>query len=59
MIAPIGFLADHVEVLFNLDIEAKKMAQERNLSYFRSASLDANEDLVEVLAERGTIAPRP
>ena len=33
--APIGFLADHVEILYDLDIEARAMAIERGLSYAR------------------------
>jgi ferrochelatase len=48
--APVGFLADHVEVLYDLDIEARAMAAERGLSYARVPSLDADEDLVEILA---------
>ena len=38
--APIGFLADHVEVLYDLDVEARAMAAERGLSYARSRSLN-------------------
>jgi ferrochelatase len=48
--APIGFLADHVEVLYDLDVEARALAAARGLSYHRAASLNADEDLVEVLA---------
>ena len=48
--APIGFLADHVEILYDLDIEARAMAQERGLSYSRAASPNADADFVEVLA---------
>jgi ferrochelatase len=49
--APIGFLADHVEVLYDLDIEARAMAGERGLSYSRARSLNADDDFVHVLAE--------
>jgi ferrochelatase len=48
--APIGFLADHVEILYDLDIEARAMVEARGLAYARAASLNADEDLVEVLA---------
>jgi protoporphyrin/coproporphyrin ferrochelatase len=51
LLAPIGFLADHVEVLYDLDIEARAMANERGLSYSRSPSLNADDDFVDVLAE--------
>jgi protoporphyrin/coproporphyrin ferrochelatase len=48
--APIGFLADHVEILYDLDVEARAMADERGLSYARAASLNADDDFVDVLA---------
>jgi protoporphyrin/coproporphyrin ferrochelatase len=48
--APIGFLADHVEILYDLDIEARQMATDRGLSYARAALPNADDDFVEVLA---------
>jgi ferrochelatase len=47
--APIGFLADHVEVLYDLDVEARAMATERGLEYARAPSLNADDDFVDVL----------
>ncbi len=49
--APVGFLADHVEVLYDLDIEARQMAAERGLAYVRARSLNADDDFVEALAD--------
>jgi len=46
----IGFLGDHVETLYDLDVEAVALARERGLSFARAASLNADDDLVEVLA---------
>ena len=51
LFAPIGFLSDHVEVLYDLDIEARAMAAERGMSYARAPSLNADDDFVDVLAE--------
>jgi ferrochelatase len=48
--APIGFLADHVEILYDLDVEAKRWASDRGLSFARAASLNDDDDFVEVLA---------
>ncbi len=48
--APVGFLADHVEILYDLDIEARAMAAARGLAYARTASLNADDDFIEVLA---------
>jgi ferrochelatase len=49
--APVGFLADHVEVLYDLDIEARAMATQRHLSYARARSLNSDDDFIEVLAD--------
>jgi ferrochelatase len=46
----IGFLGDHVETLYDLDVEAASLARQRGLSFARAASLNAADDLVEVLA---------
>ena len=51
LFAPIGFLADHVEVLYDLDIEARAMAAERGSRYARAPSLNADDDFVDVLAD--------
>lgn len=50
ILAPIGFLADHVEILYDLDIEAKAWAEELGIVLYRSASLNAGEGLVDALA---------
>ena len=50
VVAPIGFLADHVEILYDLDIEARAWAEELGMVLERSASLNASDRLVGVLA---------
>jgi ferrochelatase len=49
--APIGFLADHVEILYDLDIEATAMARERGLASVRIPSLNDDDDLIDILAD--------
>ncbi|HEY1957372.1 MAG TPA: ferrochelatase [Polyangiaceae bacterium] len=51
VVAPIGFLADHVEILYDLDVEAKAMAESRGLAFSRTESLNDADDFVAVLAE--------
>jgi protoporphyrin/coproporphyrin ferrochelatase len=51
VLAPIGFLSDHVEILYDLDVEARAMAAERGLAYVRAPSLNDDDDFVDVLAE--------
>jgi ferrochelatase len=53
VVAPLGFLADHVEILYDLDIEAKGWAQDLGMVLYRSASLNAGEGMVSALAELG------
>ena len=36
IVAPIGFVCDHVEVLYDLDIEAKKIANDLGVRFFRA-----------------------
>ncbi len=50
VVAPIGFLADHVEILYDLDVEARSWAEELGVVLVRSASLNAGDAMVEALA---------
>ncbi len=50
VIAPVGFLADHVEILYDLDIEARGWAGELGITLRRAASLNASDGLVDALA---------
>lgn len=50
VIAPIGFLADPVEILYDLDIEAKAWAGELGIVLHRTTSLNAGSGLIEALA---------
>lgn len=50
LLAPIGFLTDHVEVQYDLDIEAVAWGRERGLRVWRAAAPNADDDLCECLA---------
>jgi ferrochelatase len=54
--APIGFLADHVEILYDLDIEARGWVEARGMTFHRTRSLNDSDALVAVLAK--LIGPR-
>ncbi len=47
-----GFVADHLEVLYDLDIEAAGVADEVGLSFARTRSLNADPTVMGALAER-------
>jgi protoporphyrin/coproporphyrin ferrochelatase len=49
VVAPIGFLADHVEILYDLDIEAKAWEGELGIVLYRSTSLNTAAKLVDTL----------
>jgi protoporphyrin/coproporphyrin ferrochelatase len=48
--APFGFLADHVETLYDLDIEARAIAKELSLSLVRVPALNVHPGLTAALA---------
>jgi len=48
--APFGFLADHVETLYDLDIEARAVADELSLSLTRLPALNVHQGLTSALA---------
>jgi ferrochelatase len=49
VVCAIGFLADHTEVLFDLDIEARAWASERGLTLSRAESLNASPRFIDAL----------
>ena len=57
VIAPIGFLADHVEILYDLDIEARSWADELGITLRRAPSLNASDGLVDALATVARAVP--
>jgi ferrochelatase len=50
VVCPIGFVADHLEVLFDLDIEAREVAEKAGLAFARTASLNDDPRFVDILA---------
>ena len=51
VIQPIGFLCDHVEILYDIDIAFRKMAGELGLKLWRADSLNDSPLLVQALAD--------
>lgn len=48
--APLGFVSDHLEILFDIDIEAKQKADELGMSLYRTEMPNTRDDFIEVLA---------
>ncbi len=51
LVAPIGFVSDHLEVLYDLDIEAQAAAKELNMRLERIAMLNRDPLYMETLAD--------
>jgi ferrochelatase len=49
-IQPVGFLCDHVEVLYDIDIAFRKFAEERGMRLWRAESLNESPLLAAALA---------
>jgi ferrochelatase len=50
LVAPIGFICDHIETLYDLDIELKESAAQKGLQLERMPMLNASAPLIEILA---------
>jgi protoporphyrin/coproporphyrin ferrochelatase len=51
VIAPIGFISDHMEVLFDLDVEARELAAELGLNVVRAATVGVHPAFVSMIRE--------
>jgi ferrochelatase len=56
LVVPVQFLADHLEVLYDVDIGAREQAERCGLTFRRIESLNADEGLIDALA---AVARRP
>ena len=52
LLCPIGFLCDHVEVLYDLDVEAAQTAKEAGVVLARAAAPNSHPGLIAALADR-------
>jgi ferrochelatase len=50
VIAPIGFICDHVEVLYDLDVEAARVARETDVTMVRAATVGEHPRFIEMIA---------
>jgi protoporphyrin/coproporphyrin ferrochelatase len=51
VVCPIGFVADHLEVLFDVDVEAQQVADEVGMALGRTESLNDDPAFTALLAE--------
>ena len=51
IVAPVGFISDHMEVLYDLDTEARRLAEEIGLNMIRAATVGAHPQFVSMIRE--------
>ena len=56
VVCPAGFVADHLEILYDLDIEARGRAVGRGLAFARTACVNDDREVMTALA--GLVADR-
>ena len=50
IVVPVGFLSDHMEVMYDLDLEAAEIAQERGIEFVRAGTAGTHPVFVKGLA---------
>jgi protoporphyrin/coproporphyrin ferrochelatase len=58
VVCPIGFVSDHLEILYDLDIEARAHAEAVGLAFARTASLNDDPAFIGALADVVAASPR-
>ncbi len=51
VVAPIGFISDHMEVIYDLDYEAKNLAQELEITFERASTASTNPKFIQMIRE--------
>jgi len=51
VVAPIGFICDHAEVLYDLDIEARQIAERSGMRFTRAATVNDHPAFIRMLAD--------
>jgi protoporphyrin/coproporphyrin ferrochelatase len=51
VVAPIGFVSDHLEIIYDLDTEAKGLCRELGLNMIRAATVGTHPAFVEMIRE--------
>lgn len=70
VVAPIGFISDHIEVIYDLDTEAKSVADRLQINLVRAGTVGTHPEFVEMIRElvlerltpgmpRRTLGPMP
>ena len=50
LVAPVQFLADHLEILYDIDVGAREQAERCGLAFHRIPSLNIHPGLIDALS---------
>jgi protoporphyrin/coproporphyrin ferrochelatase len=59
VVVPIGFLSDHMEVLYDLDTEARALCEELGVKMVRAGTAGTHPAMIEMIAEMVETEPAP
>ena len=59
IIAPIGFLSDHMEVIYDLDTEARAVSEELGMHMVRAGTVGTHPAIIRMIAELIEREPEP
>ncbi len=51
LVCPIGFVADHLEILYDLDVEAQEFARRHQIRIRRTPSFNARPEFIDAVAQ--------
>jgi len=51
LVCPIGFVADHLEILYDLDVEAQAFARDKGIRIRRTRSFNARPEFIDTLGQ--------
>jgi ferrochelatase len=52
LLVPVGFLCDNVEVIYDLDVEAKACCESLGLGYFRASTVMDHPKFIEMMGRQ-------
>jgi len=58
VIVPIGFLSDHMEVLYDLDTEARALCEKLGIRMARARTVETHPAMIRMIAELAVIEPQ-
>ena len=59
VVVPIGFLSDHMEVLYDLDTEAQAVAAELGVKMSRARTVETHPAMIRMITELASQEPQP